>query len=495
MLDFTTLSVLVVTFTIVFLYNKARKSNGMPPGPWCIPFIGNLGCLLRDNKHFHVTVEKLTKTYGGIVGLQFMHQPIVVISDTSLQREAFIKMGSVFSSRPADVPVWKALVKGRGIVMTNGDRWRQGKRMMIRCMRDVGMGKSLLDDIIQKEAEFLVEEIASSSTEAMVLKQPFQMAAVNIVYYLLLGKRKEYNDQRFIDLMRLIEQRFINGGYQNVFQFLPVYFLPLAPIVRPETLRGYSLDGQIRKMLHEEIGLCRTEYKSHEAKSFVDVFKENAKPSKDQQYFSEDNLIQIMTETFIAGSDTTASTLSWAVVFLCKNPGVQERCRKDIQNLARSTTGQVAYKDRVKLPYIEATICEIQRLANVVALAVPHYTQEEVQFAGYRIPKRTFVILNSYHSHLSPKYWDKPTNFNPDRFLNAEGKLEKPEAFMPFGIGPRACPGEELAKTELFMFLTSLLRRFRFEALSGYTLPDVDTAIYGTTLGTGEFKVRVTPLV
>ena len=109
-MEWTTILILFATLPLVYFYRKGLKPRGMPPGPRGLPWIGNLLCLLKDNKHFHHTAHRLFQQYGGIVGLQFLHQPVVIISDAMLQREAFIKMATTFSNRPTDLPFWKLLV-------------------------------------------------------------------------------------------------------------------------------------------------------------------------------------------------------------------------------------------------------------------------------------------------------------------------------------------------------------------------------------------------
>ncbi|NXL96157.1 CP2K1 protein, partial [Alectura lathami] len=118
---------------------------------------------------------------------------------------------------------------------------------------------------------------------------------------------------------------------------------------------------------------------------------------------------------------------------------------------------------RVKMPYTDAVVHEIQRFANILPLNLPHETTMDVTLKGYFIPKGTYIIplLNSVLQDKTQ--WEKPYSFHPEHFLDSKGNFVKKDAFMPFSAGRRICAGETLAKMELFLFFTSLLQRFTFQ--------------------------------
>ena len=144
-----------------------------------------------------------------------------------------------------------------------------------------------------------------------------------------------------------------------------------------------------------------------------------------------------------------------------KHPEIQEKCFKEITDVVGDK--YIDYADHVKLPFVEATINESQRLANIVPLALQHSTTKDTTLLGYHIPKDTIVLPNLYSALMDPKHWDQPSKFNPARFIDANGKVVKPDAQMPFGIGPRICLGEPLARMELFLVFANMLQKFKFE--------------------------------
>uniref|UniRef100_G3PBC9 Uncharacterized protein n=2 Tax=Gasterosteus aculeatus TaxID=69293 RepID=G3PBC9_GASAC len=144
---------------------------------------------------------------------------------------------------------------------------------------------------------------------------------------------------------------------------------------------------------------------------------------------------------------------------------------------------QVRVEDRRNLPYTDAVIHETQRLANIVPLAIPHKTSRDVTFQGFFISAGTTVIPLLTSVLRDESEWESPNSFNPSHFLDTEGKFIRRDAFMPFSAGSRACPGESLARMELFLFFTSLLQRFRFTPPPGVKEDDLDlTPAVGFTL-------------
>ncbi|KAF5897982.1 cytochrome P450 2D3-like, partial [Clarias magur] len=190
-----------------------------------------------------------------------------------------------------------------------------------------------------------------------------------------------------------------------------------------------------------------------------------------------------------------------------------ERCQQEIDEVLQGKS-HVSFEDRHNMPYTQAVIHEVQRIANVTPLSVFHSTTRDTELMGYSIPKvmisnsgliylllpilmlsihcfQGTIIIPNLSSVLSEEgQWKFPHEFNPSNFLNEQGQFEKPEAFIPFSAGPRLCLGEGLARMELFLILVSLLRRFQFIWPEDAGEPDF-TPVFGATLTPKPYKMGI----
>ncbi|CAG7828491.1 unnamed protein product, partial [Allacma fusca] len=140
----------------------------------------------------------------------------------------------------------------------------------------------------------------------------------------------------------------------------------------------------------------------------------------------------------------------------------QEKQKKLREEIDRVLGAKLPTEDyRPNLPYTEATIMETMRFSSMLPLGLLHRTTSNVVIGGHYIPKNTLVVGNLHAVHHDQKTWGDPNYFRPERFLSSdETSLVKHEAFLPFSIGKRVCIGETLAKTELYLFITSIFQKF-----------------------------------
>lgn len=226
-------------------------------------------------------------------------------------------------------------------------------------------------------------------------------------------------------------------------------------------------------------------------RDFVDCYLDRLDKEKgnDASTFSEDLMIMYTLDLHFAGTDTTSNTLLTGFLYLMTYPHIQERFQQEIDEVLGGKD-QASFEDRHNMPYVQATIHEIQRVANTVPLSVPHCTIKDTELMGYSIPKGTLIIPNLTSVLNEEGQWKFPNEFNPENFLNDQGEFVKPEAFMPFSAGPRMCLGEGLARMELFLILVTLLRKFNFIWPEDAGKPDY-TPVYGVTLTPKLYHMKV----
>uniref|UniRef100_A0A8C5SN34 Cytochrome P450 n=1 Tax=Laticauda laticaudata TaxID=8630 RepID=A0A8C5SN34_LATLA len=143
-----------------------------------------------------------------------------------------------------------------------------------------------------------------------------------------------------------------------------------------------------------------------------------------------------------------------------------EKVQKEIEDVCEFSRS-ISYQDRKKLPYTNAVIHEMQRVKYILIAGPPRQNKKDVKIRDYHIPKGSIIVPDLRSVLLDPEQWETPEEFNPNHFLDKDGKFVEQEEFLPFGIGKRICVGELLSKIEIFIFLTNLLRTFSFRLPEG----------------------------
>lgn len=181
-----------------------------------------------------------------------------------------------------------------------------------------------------------------------------------------------------------------------------------------------------------------------------------------------------MQNIFIAGADTAAITVIWAMTYLMKNPRTMRKAQEEIRTLI-GNKGFVDEDDVQKLPYLKAVAKEAMRLQPAVPILPPREAIEKCNIEGYEIPVKTRVYVNAWAVGRDPEAWDKPEEFCPERFM--DGSIDfKGQNFelIPFGGGRRICAGMYMGLGLLELALANLLYKFEWELPPGMKTGDLD---------------------
>uniref|UniRef100_A0A3B3TQN2 Cytochrome P450 2G1-like n=1 Tax=Poecilia latipinna TaxID=48699 RepID=A0A3B3TQN2_9TELE len=506
------LSVLIVAL-LWFFSGKNTQKYRLPPGPSPLPLIGNL-LQLKKAAPFKSFLE-FSKTYGPVMTFNLGWQRVVVLVGYDTVKEALVDQADDFTGR-APMPFLYRATRGyaehfclAGIGISNGERWRQLRRFTLSTLRDFGMGRKGMEEWIQEESKHLRARMRTYKERnvgnhfkqkkkikkylAMFLCSPpgepfdptilLSRTVSNVVCCLVFGQRFSYEDKHFVNLLAVIAMivRFNSspkGMMYNIFPWLM------------ERLPGkqHAIFGkieEIRDFVKTKIQEHRDSLDPSSPRDFIDCFlirvhEEKENPSTEFHY---DNLVATVMNLFLAGTETTSSTIRHALSVLIKHRNIQEKMQEEIDSvIGRERCPNM--EDRKSLPFSDAVIHEIQRFLDIVPLSLPHYALQDVSFRGYTIPKHQclcrkifrcyFVVLNDtvivplLHSVLKEeKQWATPHSFNPQHFLDQNGNFKKNPAFLPFSAGKRACVGESLARMELFIFIVTLLQDFTFTCPGG----------------------------
>ncbi|XP_036590755.1 cytochrome P450 2C19-like [Trichosurus vulpecula] len=464
---------LLICILCLLLISSWRKGFGrgkLPPGPVPLPIIGNI--LQLDLKNIPESLYILAKKYGPVFTLKLGVERIVVLHGYQAVKEALIDHGDKFAYR-AQRPLFKLANQGSGIIVSNGETWKQIRRFSLMTLRNFGMGKKSIEERVQEEARHLVEEL--KKTKGLPCDPTFILgcAPCNVICSIIFQKHFEYKDQKFLFLMKMLNEnvKIASSPWIQVYNSFPslVYYLP------GSHHKAIKNAHSVRKFILEEVEEHQRTLDPSNPRDFIDCFliKMEQEKQQPQSEFLIDNLVQTTIDLFAAGTETTSTTLRYGLMLLLKHPEIIGKMHEEIDHVIGRNRSP-CMENRNKMPYTNAVIHEIQRYIDLVPTSVPHAVSEDVQFRQYLIPKGTTVIPLLSSVLYDEEGFPNPYKFDPGHFLDESGKFKKSDYFMPFSAGKRICVGESLARMELFLFFTSILQNFTLKSL--IDPKDIDTS-------------------
>uniref|UniRef100_UPI00398F1F2C uncharacterized protein n=1 Tax=Pristiophorus japonicus TaxID=55135 RepID=UPI00398F1F2C len=457
----------LTVFCLMYFFTGSKPSAAfkLPPGPAPRPLIGNLYTL--DLKMLHRSLMELSEQYGSVFTIQLGLEKVVVLTGYETVKEALVDRADEFAER-AKIPVLEMQANGYGISFGHGESWKQMRRFALMTLRNFGMGKKTIEDKITEEAKFLVNEIKSHQDQPFDTTLPITSAMANIICSIVFGERFDYEDKIFLTVTKLIRENFSLLGTSRVQMYNAFPFLGFLPGTHKKIFENRTQMVQLILNFYKEHQKTLNE---NDIGSLIDAFlvKQQEESKNPDSYFHDNNLVTSVTNLFAAGTDTSSATLRWAILLMMKYPDIQRSVQEEIERVI-GTERAPRMEDRKGMPYTDAVLHEIQRFANIIPMNIPHATTMDTYFRGFFIPKGMQVIPLLSSVLYDKTQWEKPNEFNPSHFLDAEGKFVKKVAFMPFSAGRRICIGESLAKMELFLFFTTLMQRFSFRAPPGAPL-------------------------
>ncbi|XP_057633325.1 cytochrome P450 2C26-like isoform X2 [Chionomys nivalis] len=460
-MDLVMVFVLILTCLLLFSHWKQSSMRGkLPPGPTPLPIIGNIHQI--DAKNVHQAFTNFSKIYGPVFTLYFGMKPAVVLYGYETIKEALIGHGEEFSGR-GSVPIFDTVLKGLGNAFSNGDAWKETKHFSLLTLRKLGMGKRSIENQIQEEAQFLVEE----------LKKTNGCAPCNVICSIIFQNRFEYEDQIFVTLIEKlnVNSKILSSRWVQLCNMFPV-LIDYCPGTHNTFYKNLT---SIQSFLLAKIKEHEESLDATNPRDFIDYFliKGRQENRNQQSIYTRENLTATLIDLFVGGTDTLKSTMRFALLLLLKHPHVTAKVQEEIGRVVGRQRSP-CLQDRKQMPYTDAVIHEVQRFIDIAPNNLPHEVTCDVKFRNYLIPKGT-TILTSLSSVLhDSNEFPNPETFDPGHFLDAKGNFKKSDYFIPFSTGKRMCLGESLARMELFLFLTTILQNFKLKSL--VPLKDVNDA-------------------
>ncbi|XP_064957839.1 geraniol 8-hydroxylase-like [Musa acuminata AAA Group] len=467
-------SVLLLLLLLSRATERSSKSRGkrLPPGPTPLPVVGNL-FELGDKPHR--SLARLAKVYSPIMTLRLGQVNTVFVSSPEMAREILQENDAVLSSRwiPEAVRVL-AFNEASMVWLPPYQRWRNLRRICkteLFTTRRLDSYRSLRRQKVQELMQY-ISDSASKGSLVDVGRLAFSTTLNLISRTIFSVDLADLYGESSQEFKHVVEGILEEAGRAN----LSDYF-PLLAKLDPQGIRHRS--NKYFKRLHEifDEHIVRRLHSKRDGTTarndFLDELLEH-QVQGDGTKFDRQALKCFFSDLFVAGSDTTSSTVEWAMAELLRNPRVMSKVREEIVRVI-GFSREVEEADIGSLPYLQAVVKETLRLHPPVPLMLPRLAEATVELHGYEIPEGTRLLINIWAIGRDSSLWTEPEEFFPERFLNKEVDFKgRHFEFIPFGSGRRICPGLPLAYRMVHLMLASMLQRFEWRLPEGKEPRDLD---------------------
>ncbi|KAF9621266.1 hypothetical protein IFM89_018483 [Coptis chinensis] len=467
---------LSVVLVLQLLQVKARNSSRqLPPGPPRWPIVGNLFDL---GKAPHRTLAGLVQKYGPVIWLQLGAVNTVVIQSTKASRELFKNHDLTYSGRTiTEVMKAGSFDQGSMAIAQYGPYWRKIKRIVVTELsgskqfnETASMRKRSVDKMIQ-----WIDEEAQAKGRVCLANFVF-LANCNLVGNLVLSRDLlDPQCKEGAEFLNAMEGLMIGGGKPNVADFFPIlkWLDPQGIRKKMEKDMGHAMQI-VSGFVKERIAKPQSGERK-ERKDLLDVLLEQEDTREDEpDKLLERDMISLILELFMGATETTSSTIEWAMTELLRDSKTMSKVRTELAQVVGENR-RINESDIEKLPYLHAVVKETLRLHPPIPFLIPRRAVEDNNFMGYFIPMDTQVFVNAWAIGRDPDSWDDPLSFKPERFLGSDIDYGGQHfELIPFGAGRRRCAGFTMGHTVLHLALGSLLHCFEWELDEPITPENID---------------------
>ena len=378
--------------------------------------------------------------------LGYSRRSIILFNDPAVVREILEDKEGIFPKSDLMVGALEALI-GESIFVTDGEKWRRQRAMIDPAFSHMRLSlafKAMSEAVADQETR--LEGLAASG-EALSLDLAMSHLTADIicrtVFSVSLGSgvARDVFDNFLVFERDVAQVRIARLISDPAWTRVPQKPEVLAACARIRAHLGALIDG-------------------HAGTDDIAGAVIAARDAATGEGFTRDELIDQLGVFFLAGHETTASALTWAVYILASRPDILSGLRAEVAAVAGD--GPISFEQTRRMPYARAIFREALRLYPPITF-MPRVALQPTTIGGYRLRRGALVMIAPWTLHRHKSYWRDPDRFDPDRFLPEGESAQTPGAFIPFGAGPHTCVGAGFATAESILVLACLARRFEFD--------------------------------
>ncbi|GLT54724.1 hypothetical protein SLA2020_279000 [Shorea laevis] len=437
-LTVTAMALLVALAFLTKILTFKRHNLKLAPGPKPWPIIGNLNLI---GPLLHQSLHKLSQRYGPIMQLK---------PQTSA--------GKYISYNYTNI-LWAPY----------GPYLRQGRKIY---MSELFTSKRLesYEYIRVEERNALVSHLRALSGKSIRVKEHLSRLTLSIISRIALGTKYFSESDRefetsaitFKEFQQMLDEWFLLNSKLNIGDWIPwLNFLDLQGYVKRMKALAKKIDRFYDHVFDDH--KVKRGVGDFVPKDMVDLLLQLVDDPNTDVKLTYDNVKALTQDLIIGGTESSATTLEWAMSELLKQPHLIRKATEELDRVIGKDRW-VEEKDIPQLPYIDAIIKETMRKHPVAVMLAPHSALEDCNVAGYDVRKGSTVLINTWGMGRDPLIWDAPEEFRPERFLGKDIDV-KGQYFelLPFGSGRRMCPGYSLALKVITSTLANMLRGFEWK--------------------------------
>ena len=422
-----------------------------PPRPKSLPAVLALARVMwnGDGDLLSLLPAKAYRVRSGWLGVT--RRSMLIVNDPAWVREVLVDAEGIFPKSDLMVGALEPLV-GDSIFVSAGARWRRQRALIDPAFSHIRLNrafKAMKEAVDECETTFSARERAGAWFSLDLAMS--QLTADIITRTVFSTSLRSDTAREVFDAFGEFERRVAHVEILRLILDPPFAKVPQPPSVLEACARIRAhLGALIDTHLQEGV-------------DFNDIAAAviNARDADGASGFDREELIDQLGVFFLAGHETTASALTWAVFALASAPDMMARLRAEADAVAEG--GPISFNRVKKLVFARAVFREALRLYPPITF-LPRVAMQATRIGPHRVKRGALIMIAPWAIHRHHAYWPRPDAFDPDRFMpEREGDIV-PGTYLPFGLGPRVCVGAAFAQTESALILARLAQAFDIEA-------------------------------
>ncbi|KAF7056132.1 hypothetical protein CFC21_063570 [Triticum aestivum] len=461
---------LALLLPLLLLLKLYRRNHGaryggvcLPPGPWQLPVIGSLHHLAGNPLAHRVMADLARRLDAPLMYLKLGEVPVVVATSREAAREIMRTHDAVFASRPWSSTFKSYEMDGQGLIFARyGALWRQLRKICVMQLLSPRRVQSFRR-IREEEVARLVAAVAATPPGELVnVSQRIAVLITDSAIRAMIGDRFKKREEF---LQAIDEAVKLFSGFFNLGDLFPSS--RLASFIGGTARLAQENSRKCSELMEYVINQHEDQSSVEEQEDLVDVLLRIRKEGGLEVPLTMGTIKTVIFDLFGAGSETSATTLQWAMSELMRHPNVMRKAQAEVRSNCQGKH-KLTEDDLADLKYLQLIIKETLRLHPAAPLLIPREASEPCKILGYDVPKGIMVLVNAWAIGRDRKHWEDPDEFKPERFESGMVDFKGSNfEYIPFGAGRRMCPGMIFAQASMEIVLATLLYHFDWELPAG----------------------------